>query len=88
MSIEVEISADEFADLSQKRQNKVLFSAVMGIDKKLSIKTDDHEDRLKDLELCKRFNIKLSAGTGIIGGMITMALYIFGKITFFKNIGG
>jgi len=87
-TIEVEVTVDEFADLPQDRKDKVLFSAVLGIDKKLTEKIKDHEERLDGLEEDKGCSARKAAFSGLVGGMVAHGLYLFGKITMFKIDGG
>lgn len=86
MTIEVEVTTEGFEQLPKDQHSKVLFAAVMGIDrkvtdlnKKFDKKDEELDVRITALEDEKGYNMKLAARTGLIGGMVTMGLFLFGK---------
>jgi hypothetical protein len=82
--IEVEVSEEEFATFSKDRKDAVLFAGILRIDKKISKKIQNHEDRISDLESKKAADTKAAAKGGILGGAASMVIFLFGKLTWNK----
>ena len=79
-SLDVKVTAADFEGLPQDRKQAVLFNAVMGIDDKIDAALADHEDRLSSLESNEGEYAKSAAKSGLIGGAITMLLFLLSKV--------